>query len=199
MTWQQSCPCAGGVVLLEDGRLKAIGDTKQVVDQYLKSVSEVEDVSIEKRGDIDKNCDGSVRATFIQIDNMESGKPIRPTSRIKIKVGYRSDNPVRNLIVFIFIKDINTGQTLTILDSDNSGGIPETLPTEGTITCTTDKIFITSGRCVVDLTFLNGTQKVYHLANAEYFTVEEEIVYGIENIPRSECFFVLEHKWSIEE
>lgn len=189
----------GRVVLLEDGRLKAIGDTKQVVDQYLKSVSEVEDVSIEKRGDIDKNCDGSVRATFIQIDNMESGKPIRPTSRIKIKVGYRSDKPVRNLIVFIFIKDINTGQTLTILDSDNSGGIPETLPTEGTITCTTDKIFITSGRCVVDLTFLNGTQKVYHLANAEYFTVEEEIVYGIENIPRSECFFVLEHKWSIEE
>ncbi len=187
------------VVLLEDGRLKAIGDTKEVVDQYLQSVSGGEYIPLEERGDLDKNCDGSVKATFIQIDNMESGKPIRPSSRIRIKVGYRSEKPVRNLIVFIFIKDANTGQTLTILDSDNSGGIPETLPNEGTITCITNKVSITSGRCAVDVTFLIGTQKVYHLSNAEYFTVEEEIIYGIENIPRSECFFVLEHKWSIEE
>ncbi len=99
------CPCAGGWFYYEDGRLKAIGDTEQVVDQYLKSVSEVEDVSIEKRGDIDKNCDGDVEGKPpFKLIIWNRGNLYDLPVEIGIKVGYRSDKPVRNLIFSFLLK-----------------------------------------------------------------------------------------------
>ncbi len=185
-------------VLLEDGRIKADGATEEVVNQYLKSLSQSEEIPLVERTDLDPRSDRSIIATFLKIENMEHGKPIRPSSRIIIKVGYQSESVVKNLIVHFKVSDYHTRQPITFFDSDNSGGIPTTLPNEGTIVCTTDPINITSGKCIVDIYFTKGVETVYVLADAGHFTVEKEIVYGSENISRKLGMFLLKHYWSFE-
>lgn len=186
------------VVLLEDGKVSTIGPTEQVVDQYLKSIRITEEIPLEERKDIDKCSDGSIIATFLKIENVEKDRPIRPSSQIIIKLGYRSNTPVKNLVVSLKIRDSNTRQPITELHSNNFGSLPETLPPEGTIICTTNKTYFTSGRCVVDVYFNKGSDTVYRLENAGYFTVEEEIVYGNINITRNYAMFLLIHNWSFE-
>jgi lipopolysaccharide transport system ATP-binding protein len=185
------------VVMLEDGKVKAIGPAEEIVDQYLKSLSLIEEISLTERTDIDPNSDRSIIATFIEIENMDHGKPIRPSSRIIIKVGYKSETPVKNLIVSLAIRDFKTGYPITVLWSNDSDNIPPTLPNEGTIVCTTNKLLITSGKCYVDILFWKGTHLVYKLERASHFTVEAEAVYG-EDIPRKHSMFLLDHEWSIE-
>jgi lipopolysaccharide transport system ATP-binding protein len=186
------------VVLLENGKVSATGPTEQVVDQYLRSVSSIEEIPLDKRTDIDHSSDKSVIATFLKIENMETGKPIRPTSQIIFRIGYRSKNPVRHLIVQLSIRDSKTGQAMTFLDSDNSCGIPETSPPEGTIICVTEKSYITPGRCVVDIRFMQGMISVFNLENAGSFNVEVENVYGTGNISRKYGTYLLGHKWSFK-
>lgn len=185
-------------ILLEDGRITAEGPTAEVVDKYLGSMSLIEEIPLDERSDIDRSSDRSVIATFLRIENAETGKPIRPTSQIIFRIGYRSKNPVRHLIVQLSIRDSKTGQAMTFLDSDNSGGIPEKSPPEGTIICVTEKSYITPGRCVVDIRFMQGMISVFNLENAGSFNVEEENVYGTGNISRKYGTYLLGHKWSFE-
>lgn len=185
-------------LLLKDGKVTADGPTADVVDQYLKSMESLDKIPLEERTDLDMRSDGSIKATFLRIENIEDGKPIRPSSKIIIKVGYRSKSPVKHLVVNFKIRDYKTGQPITFLDSDNSNQIPHTLPKEGIIACTTDNINITSGKCIVDIYFRKGVDTVYKLADAGYFTVEKEIIYGSENITRNYGMYLLDHNWSYE-
>jgi len=185
-------------ILLEDGRVAADGPTKEIVDQYLSTMSSIEEVPLEERTDIDTSSDRSVIATFLKIENFETGKPITPTSRIILKIGYRSEDPVRNLIIQMKIRDFQTNQVITTLDSENSGGISEILPREGAIACITDKTFMTCGRCKVDLQFYTGTQRTYKLENAGFFNIEDEIVHCTSNISRYYGSYFLKHKWLFE-
>jgi len=113
-------------------------------------------------------------------------------------VGYRSEEPVRNLSVQLYIRDFKTGEVITTLDSWYISGIPKILPPEGRIVCITEKNYFTSGRCGIDLRFYLGMERSYKLKNAGFFDVEEEIIYGTSNISRYYGMFFLEHKWSFD-
>lgn len=186
------------VILMADGKVSTIGTTEQVVDHYLKTASSVEEIPLENRTDIDSSSDRSVIATYLRIENVETGKPIRPSSRIVVKVGYRSKEPVRNLIVQVKIRDSKTGQVITTLDSENSSNIPERLPAEGTIVCTTENTYITPGRCKIDLQLYHLMQRAYKLENAGFFNVEAENVHGKSANSRYYGMFSLEQDWSLE-
>lgn len=189
------------VILLENGEMVAEGSAKKIVDQYINSMSSFEAIPLIDRKDADKSNDNSVTATSLEIENLKTDEPIRPTSQIVFKIGYKSENkePIRNLVVQVVIRDAKTGRGLTLLNSDNSVGMPELLPPQGTIVCVTDRTYITPGKCVIDICFLKGTTYVYVLENAGSFNVEEEIVYGSQNITRDWCAYLLKHTWSIEK
>lgn len=186
-------------ILLEDGNVAVDGPTGRVVDQYLKSMNTlIKDMPLEDRTDLDKCSDGSIIATFLKIENLEKGRPIRPSSQIVFKVGYRSFVPIKDLIISFKIKDYNTGQPITFLDSDNSKSIPRKLPSEGTLVCITQKLHFTPGKCLVDIYFTIGTKTIYKLESAGHFTVEDEILFGTEIVTRNFGMFLLEHDWSFE-
>lgn len=186
-------------ILFENGRIRADGPTPEVVDLYLGSMDTVEDMDIKKRNDYDRSGDLSVIPTSLKIENVETGKPILPSSPIIIKMGYKSDEPVRNLIVQIKIKDFKTNQVITTLNSSNFDGIPTEVPAVGTIICITEPTYITSGKCRVDLRINRGTEVAYKLEDAAFFNVEEEIVYGQNNTTtRYYGMFHLEHSWLFE-
>jgi lipopolysaccharide transport system ATP-binding protein len=185
-------------ILLEEGEIIAVGSTEKVVDQYLKSISLTNELPLSERIDVDKYSESSVIATSLKIENLESGKPIRPTSQIIFKIGYRCETPVRNFTVNLRIRDFSTGQPITYFASDNSSGMPEILPPQGTIVCVTNKSYFTPGRCAVDIRFKQGMIDDYTLVNAGSFNVEDEIVFLTRSVSRKLGMFLLDHNWSIE-
>ncbi|MEZ4547527.1 MAG: polysaccharide ABC transporter ATP-binding protein [Thermodesulfobacteriota bacterium] len=183
-------------ILFEDGQIKADGPTSEVVDMYLRSMDSIEDLDIKERKDFDRRSDLSVIPTFLKVENLVAEKPIRPTSQIIIKLGYRSNNPVNNLNIQLKIKDSKTNQIITTLDSDGSTCFPKEIPSEGTLICITHPIYFTSGMCRIDLRLIRGSDVAFKLENAGSFSVEDEFVYGTSNTTRYYGMFLLEHEWS---
>jgi len=189
----------GRTILIENGQIVADGPTIDIIDRYLKSISSIENVPLDERTDIDRSSDRSVMATSLIIENVEIGKPIRPSSKIIFKVGYRSEKPVHNLSVQLKIRDSRSGIVITTMDSNNIKDIPEILPPVGTIVCSTEECYFTSGRCRIDLQLYRGIQRAYKVENAGFFDVEEEIVNGTSNVSRYYGMFFLNHSWSIDD
>jgi len=184
-------------VLLDNGHITAEGATSEVVEQYFKSMTALESIPLDQREDRDGY--GSVRVTSLQVENMETGKSIRPSSRLKITIGYRSKEPVNFLHVEINIRDLNTRAGIFILDSDASPDFPQNLPSEGKVICVTDNIHLTPGRCIVDIKLKKAMNRADEIEHAGYFDVEPEDIRGLRKLPtRNKSFYVIKNKWTVE-
>ena len=85
------------------------------------------------------------------------------------------------------------------LDSDMSSGLPEILPAEGYVTCLTDEIFLTPGRCVADIEIKRGMISADRIEYAGYFDIEPGDIYGSGKIPaRDQATSLVKYKWLIE-
>ena len=130
---------------------------------------------------------------------MDADKIIRTSSRLKVTIGYESQSPLRNTKFLVGIYD-SSSAGIFALDSEAAGGLPEVLPAKGSVTCVTNPINLTPGRCFVNLALFRGGMMADYLQYAGYFDVEMEDVYGTGKIPsRNWVLCVLRHKWSIEE
>ena len=90
-----------------------------------------------------------------------------------------------------------THVSLFQLDSEATGGLPETLPAEGTLVCETDPLGITPGRCYINLDLIHGHQMADRITYAAYFDVEEDDFYGPVKLPKREMDDdgELKHRW----
>lgn len=184
-------------ILLESGQLIADGPTDEVVQQYIQSTSSTNEIPLDQRTDRKGNF--SVLITSLKIENSEGGKPIYPSSKIKIKIAYRSKGHVRNPRFIIRIRDFRTHTKMLLIDSDMMHGLPDTLPPVGYITCVTDEIYLTPGRCSVDVEVWKETLTADYIEHAAYFDIEPEDVYGSGKIPtRDQATALLKYKWSLD-
>jgi lipopolysaccharide transport system ATP-binding protein len=187
----------GRVLLLKAGVLLRNGPTQEVVREYLKSTSSQEIVTLDQRQD--RNGDGSVRMTSFGMESAESGHLIHSTSRMRFSVAYKSDRPLKHMRFLITIYDYtNTG--IYLFDSDAVGGIPEVLPPTGAVSCTTDPINLTPGRCYINLALFRGTALADHIEQAATFDVEPDEFYRTGRVPpRDWVLCLLKHQWSYDE
>ncbi len=185
--------CKTGL-MLNHGRVQQVGPVESVVQSYLKTSSELEASPLEQRKD--RKGDGSVRLTAVKIESAEGGM-ICCGSRLKVTLSYEADRVLRNPRFVVTVSDLtNTG--IFMLDTDAVGGLPETLPAKGSLTCITDPIRITPGRCYVNL----GVSKSGGISDlvecAAYFDVESENLYGHGTIPeRQFVMCVIDQKWTV--
>ena len=180
-------------VWLEGGNVKEIGTTSQVVHRYLESSAMIEAVPVADR--LDRTGDGSVRICSIQIQDVDGQSVIRTGSRLKVTIGYASEKPVIQPQIYASIYDLShTG--IYALDSEAVGGIPETLPPKGKLTCVTDPIHLTPGRCYVNVGILKSGMMADRVEYAAYFDVEADDFYGSGKAPeRDWVLCVLRHRW----
>lgn len=188
----------GRTILLDSGKIAAEGNTNDVVEHYFRSTADIESIPLDKRED--RSGDGSVKATSIKIENADEGKPIQSRSKLKITIGYKSNAPVQYLSVELTIRDMKNRAPIFYLNSDKSMGFPEKLPNEGLITCITDHIYLTPGRCIVDIRIRKGTNRVDRVEQAGYFDVEPENIEGIGNPPtREKSLYILQNSWTVDK
>jgi lipopolysaccharide transport system ATP-binding protein len=173
------------------------GPTQEIVRDYLKSTIAQEIVVLEQR--TDRKGDGSARLFSCKIESVESGHFVSSSSRMKFTLAYQSDRPLKHVRFLVTIYDYtNTG--IYLFDSDAVGGIPETLPARGVVTCTTDPINLTPGRCYINLALFRGTAMADHIEQAASFDVEADEFYRTGRMPSREWVLcLLQHQWSFDE
>jgi lipopolysaccharide transport system ATP-binding protein len=184
-------------IFLENGQKVSEGPTDQVVQQYMQSMGSTYELPLDERQD--REGDGSVRATSLKIVNAEEGKPIQPGCRLKILIRYTTSNTVRYPQFILVIRDFRTRANLLRIDSAMLNGLPEILPPEGSVTCLTDELLLTPGRCVADLEIKRGMIRADKIEYAGHLDIETGDIYGSGKIPsRERANSLIRYKWFIE-
>jgi lipopolysaccharide transport system ATP-binding protein len=186
--------------LLDAGKLIYRGTASDVVDHYLqtvKSLTRSELTQLEHRQD--RSGDGSAKIVSLKIEDADGHAIIRSTSRLKLTIGYRSERPIRNSQFSATIYDYNSSIGLISLHSERTDGLPEILPPEGEVTCVTEPLCLTPGRCHVNITLLKGGARADYIQHAAYFDVEAHDIYGSGKIPERDWVVCLrKYTWSAE-
>jgi lipopolysaccharide transport system ATP-binding protein len=183
------------VLLLHQGRVVEEGDPAEVVQRYLQWGATATTVPLAERED--RLGDGSVKIVSLHVESTDPDKVIRPGSRLLVHVGYRSDRPVRRPQFVVSISDdLDVG--LFLLHSEFMNPLPETLPPEGVVTCETDPINLTPGRCIVHLELLKGNVRADYVPHAGVFDVAHDDVFGTGMVPpRGWVRYVLGQRWRL--
>jgi lipopolysaccharide transport system ATP-binding protein len=185
------------VLLLQGGQVIADGAPGEIVAGYLEN--ELAQTGLPLADRPNRQGDGSARFVSLKIENAEPGQPIHPGSRLKLSIAYQSDRPVARPQFVVSIYDaLDTG--IYVLHNDFVGGLPETLPPQGVVTCETDPINLTPGRCVIHLELLKGNTRVDYVPYAATFDIETADFYGSGMLPpRDWVLGVLNHRWHLNE
>jgi lipopolysaccharide transport system ATP-binding protein len=183
-------------LLLREGRVVDEGQPASVVQRYLQSETSFAMIPLADRDD--RVGDGSVRIVSVGIKGADPDGVIRPDSRLIIRLGYRSDRPVKYPQFVVTISDhLDAG--LFLLHSEFANRLPETLPAEGVVTCETDPINVTPGRCFVHIELLKGNVQADYVHYAGAFDVQDEDVFGTGMVPpRGWVRYVLGQRWSLD-
>jgi lipopolysaccharide transport system ATP-binding protein len=170
-------------VLIEDGRIAEDGRPADIVSTYLRKAHVASHAPLSAR--VDRQGDGSVRIADIEVKSLDADERVHSTSRLQITLSYTSAGPIRHGRVVLWIND-TTGTSLLAFDSHASGGLPELLPAEGSIRCTTEAINLTPGRCYVDVQLCHGTATADLVEHTTEFDVESSDFYGTGRLPSRE-------------
>ncbi len=185
------------VIFLKGGKMLGDGPTQKIVRDYLKWTMAEEVVVLEQR--TDRKGDGSARLLSCKIESIESGHFVSSSSRMKFTLTYQSDRPLNHVRFLVTIYDY-THTGIYLFDSDAVGGIPTTLPARGVVTCTTDPVNLTPGRCYINLALFRGAALADHIEQAASFDVEADQFYSTGRVPPREWVLcLLQHQWSFEE
>jgi lipopolysaccharide transport system ATP-binding protein len=184
------------VVWLDGGRVKHEGPTHDSIGEYLKTMMALETVPLGAR--TDRTGDGPARLTDVLVESIDLGPVIRPTSRLKITIRYKSPERLRRSRFLIGIYDYtNTG--IYALNSEAVTSAEPGLAEEGTVTAVTDPINLTPGPCYLNIALLTDDVTVDYLQHAATFTVSATDGHAEGFVPSREWVLcVLKQQWSFQ-
>lgn len=185
------------VLLLDRGKLVTQGSPPQIVQHYLASEISTSLIPLDQRQD--RQGDGSARMVSLEIESTDPDKIIRSGSRLKLTIGYRSEKPLVHPKFLVNIYDpMDIG--IYLLHNDFVGGLPDILPPQGKVTCLTEPINLTPGRCVVHLELIKADGRADYLPYAGFFDVEADDFFGSGMVPpRDWVLGLLGHKWWLSQ
>lgn len=185
--------------LLEKGQVIGQGPTHKIVSQYMRSVEALTaqtKATLEHR--TDRTGSGSARLTAVKVEDADGADRITITSRLRVTLSYRSKTPLKYANFSASIYDYAKNIGIVSLHTSIAGGIPEQLPPTGTVTCITEPLYLTPGRCYLNLALLKGGDRVDYIQYAAYFEVEPEDIYGTGRLPkRHSVFCIRKQNWTL--
>lgn len=182
---------------LQQGRVVGEGAPRDVVARYLEADLTSDSIDLEDRSD--RSGDGSARIVSLHIESTDPDHVIRPGSRLRVRLGYRSEQALRRPQFVVSAAD-HLDMGLFLLHSEFTGGLPDTLPPEGVVSCETDPINLTPGRCIIHAELLKGNARADFVPRATFFDVHEDDVFGSGMLPPREWVrYILGQRWWLEE
>jgi lipopolysaccharide transport system ATP-binding protein len=143
----------------------------------------------------DRTGDGSATITRLTIEDADGRAAIGCTSRLKATIAYRSERPLKAARFMLGIYDYNnTG--IYLLNTDHDPSFPDELPASGEITCVTEPISLTPGRCYVNAALQKCGVSADYVAHAATFDVEPDVALGAGPTPgRDWVMCLLNQRW----
>jgi lipopolysaccharide transport system ATP-binding protein len=180
-------------ILLEQGRVAAQGPTGEVIRRYLQTGEQLSGVPLAERAD--RKGDGGARVTAVRFEDADGGGAVHVGGRVRMTVTYEADAPLNRPRFIANVRDL-TQACVYAFDSDAVGGLGETIPARGRVTCVTDSLRLTPGRCVVDLELWKSGSIADELPHAGHFDVESSDFYGTGIMPEREwALCVIPQRW----
>ncbi len=187
--------------LLESGQIAYQGSTSEAIDRYLQSIKSLmmsDSTSLAER--TDRSGDGSAMMIGITVEDADGKEVIRPHSRLKVTIYYQSDRPLNRPQFSATIYDDQKDVGMISLHSRFVGDFPDTLPATGQVTCITEAIDLTPGRCYLNLSLLKAGVMADYIRYATYFDVESDDVYGTGKLPDRDWVYCLrQQEWLVND
>ncbi len=171
------------VVLLENGRIKKVGETEEILNYYLNARAEQTiNIKLEDRAATD-----SIKLTGINVLNADGTNRIKSGDKLKISLKYNSNykKDIDGTRFYITIVSAFTKRNVLRLDSYiTSDTITDAISPNGEIVCETDSINLTEGEYLLNIDFVIKGVNVDHIENAIGFNIEPNISkYNYQNNP----------------
>ena len=183
--------------VLNSGQIEYHGLTSGAIERYMQSVKSLmmsDANSLEAR--TDRSGDGSAIMVGVTVEDAEGQEVIRPSSRLKVTIYYKSDRPLNRPQFSATIYDDQKDVGMISLHSDIVGDLRETLPPTGKVTCVTEPIDLTPGRCYLNLSLLKAGIMADYVQYAVYFEVETDDIYGTGKLPGRDWVYCLrQQQW----
>lgn len=164
-------------ILLENGQIKKIGDTKEVINLYVEKNSLLNERE-QDLGSKKRIGTGEIQFTNIAITNVNGSEIIRSDNGLRIIMSYKkhSEERLDNTKVVISIFNAQTQQVVLRLDSEmTKNTIGSIVEPSGEINCETGPIDIKAGRYSITLDFFIYGNICDHIDNAHEFEVITDI------------------------
>ena len=182
------------VMWIDKGKIVEIGPTSKVVSRYFDSARENDIIPVSQR--TDRQGDGSAKIVSLKIENENGDEIIDSISCLKLTIGYRSEKPILHPQFSATIYDYNNIGLIS-LHSERTEDLPGILPPEGQVTCITEPLYLTPGRCFINLTLLKGGMRADYIEHAAYFDVVAHDIYCTGKLPERNWVVCLrKYTWS---
>jgi lipopolysaccharide transport system ATP-binding protein len=181
--------CTSGV-LLQEGRVAAVGTAREVVDRYLETATNLGTIDLTERRD--RQGDGRLR--FTQLDTtLRTGNPS------EFRIGYEAEEPLHNVDVAISIFS-SRGEGAGHLFTGSTGQTFDTISERGTFVCRIPDMPMIPGSYLINLySTVNGVISDW-VIEAATIDVAEGDFFGTGRLPPPGYGSVLvSHDWKCED
>lgn len=162
-------------ILLKDGQIQMIGNTGEVVKEYLHSLYSSSSESLDER--TDRGGEGKVRFTGFSLTNAHDERHIHSGDKLRLKLQYRSrsDTPLIDPRVVVSIVNEDMHAVLHFDSYVTKDTLVGPLPSRGEVICETDPLQLMEGRYFIQLDFLDQGIVEDTVPMAGQFNVETKL------------------------
>ena len=190
----------GRAILLENGQIVSMGETKEIVNQYIQQGYET--MSIRKIAErTDRRGDGQIRFTSIHLvdDNGRKVEYIRTGDTFSFLIGYesRNDQPLKHVSIRILIAD-EMDRFITHFWSKFTGQDFKDIPSKGSFVCKATRFALMPGEYGIAIkAFVKGdlSDKINF---ASKLTVKTGDFFNIKRADDYKGLFVSDQEWHVE-
>lgn len=177
-------------ILLEGGRVQAIGPTHDIVRRYVEGAISSPSTDLSTR--TDRRGDGRMRVTEVHTELDASGRGC-------VRLDYRTaGGPIPELTVLIGVYTTR-GEGALWLSTDIVGAELRDLPPEGSVVCWIEEGALTPGRYSLNVHCSIGGAVADYVIDAALVDVAEADYFGTGKLPPPDHGPVLlRHRWSVE-
>jgi len=156
-------------ILLKNGKIETIGETKNTIDKYLNIKSNLINTPLRNR--LDRQGEGNIRFTDIKITNSEGLETIKSGDKLTIKLKYRSnfEKDIEDIRISAVLYN-NNEKPIFRLDSDLTKKTIKKMKPNGEILCETSRINLGTGIYYFNLAIENHYKLQDYISHA--FTLE---------------------------
>jgi len=144
-------------ILLEGGKIKMIGETKEVIKKYLDRREVSSEIPLADR--LDRKGTGNIKFTDIKVTNDEGSEKILSGDKLKIVLKYTSNFPedIENIKIMLTLRNQSNIPVLRLDNLVTKNGFVKLKP-NGEIICETGEINLIGGLYGINIVFIKDNE-----------------------------------------